>query len=332
MRALLLLLAVAGMAAAACRPGEIAGVRCDLNGTLYYKECVAGAFAARERSCFAEGKACSVEAAGCVPAASCTADVIERCADGRQVVVAKCNMRMLITYQTTLYVGVAQPTGETCGGCAPGYACEGPAENYSAVAENFSVSLSLRQLDASGNPSGYALHFLRPGESASLRDLSVRLLAANASVSCTREGDAVIGEETALLEVSWGPAKSNLSLGEGEKSGRYCATYYAAPPCADIDIDMMIPIGGIKEDAACVPLAPPQQPPAPAPQPNATQQPAPNITRPVSPNITPPTTPPSPEMAPLTPPQNVTSPPEVPLKCLGVFLLLSLALVVARRP
>ncbi|MEM4389253.1 MAG: hypothetical protein QXG98_01145 [Candidatus Micrarchaeia archaeon] len=315
MRALLLL-AIVGMAAAACRPGEIVGVKCELNGTLHYKECAAGVFVARERSCFAEGKACDVETVGCVPAANCSADIIEKCPDGREVVVAKCNMRMLITHQRVV-VGVAQPTGESCAGCAPGYACE-RVENYTALAENFSVSVSLRQLDASGNPSRYHLYTLRSGENASLKDLSVRLLAANASVSCTGEGDAVIGGETALLEVSWGPVKSNLTLAEGEKSGRYCASYYAVPPCADIDLDIMIPLGGIREDAACLPRAPPQQPPAPQ---NATQPL--NLTQPPAPNIT----------QPMLPPSNATpqaTPAPQPPKCLGMLLVLSLGMMALR--
>jgi len=327
-RAVLLLLALAAAVFSACIPGEVAGVRCGLDGTLRYRVCVGGAFVARERSCFGEWKACSVEEAACVPAGNCTEDIMLQCPDGRAVMAAKCNMMMYVQQQRILYHGIAQPTGESCGGCAPGYPCEGPAENYAPMAENFSASVSIRELDAVGNPSRYYLYSLRPGENASLRELGVRLLSVNASVRCDREGEPVVEDESALLEVSWGPVKSNLSLREGERSIRYCATYYATPPCADIDLDVMIPVGGIREDAVCAPA------PGNAPQPpttNATQPPEHEVAQPQTNNTPAPQNISQPPAGPPVETAQPASPSHEPPRCLGVFAVAFSLLPLAMR-
>jgi hypothetical protein len=325
-KALLILLAFSAIAFSACNPGEVTSAVCDASGVLYFKECAGGSFVARERSCLGEGKACDAGLADCVPAGNCTNDIVEACADGSNVTVAKCNFRETVFMNRVVYIGVAQPTSQTCaGGCAAGFTCGFGGEEFNAQTGGYSVRVALRELGLDGGVRSQVVNTLKEGEGASLYDLTIVFAGVESNVTCLNETEFIVKSKKAVFNITWGAVHEAAALGEGEASGKYCTHFVSGVPCSELDVDFFVASDGISQDVSCVMKAAPSQPPlqnitqqnATAPnatQPNASQPaptaPYPNFTRPTQPaqNATP--------IAPLEEP-----------KCLPFFICLSALLL-----
>ena len=263
-----LLLLFSGIAYGACQEGAFYNVQCSIRGVLSFDKCANDGLEHTQADCFGQGKACSIEQIGCVQSYNCSSDEVLRCDDGSRVVSVKCLNRTLIANQFMVTYWIAQPTGASCGACTPGYPCESsqvfvrPASKDYVANASFKVKMSIEDLDVSGNPSSYDVKTLSIGDKASLRDLTVTLVGVEAEIKCFGEGNFTIEGERAKFEVAWGPAKSNVSLMEGQSSPRYCAVYRPAPPCPDIDVRFSITQNGIMPEVSCEP-APAEPEPLP---------------------------------------------------------------------